>query len=210
MPDAGISSNPSVAEPGSACCAGFVGRTLELDYVFEQIHKRQCVSITGAHGIGKTTFLRRIMEEGAQNSSVSSGYNKLFLYLQADSSLVSTAAFVQRVLELIRERRPSAEYRDRGSPQRCLLDCLDGLSPEELVLLLDDFDASVGFVGDTFGFLSFLRLVASDRDVSIVTASIVELHKCCDSRGPSSPFANIFTTVELQPLMDVEFDAFSS
>ena len=186
----------------------FVGRERELRFIFQQIQKLQPTSVIGGERTGKTWLLLHLMNESVQQRYLSGGQTTVFLHANASSGLHSPEEFIQYMLMGIQQKVPHIRLRDRGSLQRQLYDCLDSMSPWHLVLILDDFESIARDGGFPLEFYTFLRLIATDRDVSFIITTRQELHLCLPQQVASSPFANIFTAIRIGPFTEGDFETF--
>jgi len=186
----------------------FIGREHELLFIFQQIEKQQPTSVIGENRSGKTWLLRYLMNESIRQRYIPGEEAIIFLYADAASGLHSPEEFIQYILAGIQEKVPDLKLRARGSLQRQLYDCLDSMSPWRLVLILDDFESIAGDGGFPLDFYTFLRLIASDRDVSFIITTRQELFRCLPQQVTNSPFANIFTTMRMGPFAEDDLEAF--
>jgi len=186
----------------------FIGREHELLFIFQQIEKQQPISMIGAERSGKTWLLRYIMNESVRQRYILGEQATIFLYANAASGLHSPAEFIQYIMAGVQAKIPHLKLRTRGSLQRKLYDCLDSMSPWRLVFILDEFESIARDGGFSLDFYTFLRLVASDRDVSFIITTRRELHRCLPQQLLNSPFANIFTTMRMGPFSENDLEAF--
>lgn len=186
----------------------FIGREHELAFIFQHIAKKHPTSVIGGESAGKTWLLRYVMNESTQQRYMSGGQQSIYLYIDSATGLHSPAEFFQHILTGIKEKMPHLKLRDRGSLQRQVYDCLDRMSPQNLVLILDDFESTSRECGFPLESYTFLRLIATDRDVSFIITTRRELYLCLPEPAINSPFANIFTALRIGPFTDDDFETF--
>ncbi len=209
LPRASISSNPYFAMAMIQYPEMFFGRTDLLKCVYEVVAHRQCASIVGPRGIGKSSFLwyASLPETQAQFSFDLSRH--IFVLLDLRGYLrKSCEDFFHTVSKTIihegRKRGLTLQSDGKGEDEySSILDQIkeQGFFP---VLLLDAFDKVTLNVHFDPEFFEFLRAFASLGQVSYVTASIAPLSEICHSGVAGSPFFNIFYTYPMVALSPEE------
>ncbi|MDI7267932.1 MAG: ATP-binding protein, partial [Myxococcota bacterium] len=174
----------------------------------------QCVAVVGDPRIGKSSFLRRLVESAeAGDPSPPPGARFVELALREGEAGSSPEAF----LRLAVERAAAAE--DTAGPPResAAPDAADDAQRAygrfqrlvesvardggRLILLLDDFDKVTGSAAFPIQFFSFLRSLANNFPVAYVTTSRLDLQRLCALKEvEESPFFNIFQNVSLGPM----------
>lgn len=199
------SSNPYFAKAKMRRPEMFFGRTDLLRKVLESVFHRQCVSIVGPRGIGKTSFLWYASLPEAQKPFSFDLSHHLFVFLDLREFLRKSSAnfFTQVSREMIREgkKRGLTLYND-GTGEDTFGGLLDQIEDQGFfpVLLLDAFDKVTLNKQFDLAFFEFLRSFASSGQVSYVTASLAPLSEICHSGIAGSPFFNIFDTCYLEAL----------
>ncbi len=203
------SSNPYFAKAKMHRPEMFFGRADLLRKVFESVFHRQCVSIVGPRGIGKTSFLWYASLPEAQEAFPFDLSHHLFVFLDLREYLrkSSTDFFHQVSREMIREgKKRGLTLHSDGTGEDEFSGILDQIEDQGFfpVLLLDAFDKVT--LNEQFdrAFLEFLRAFASSGQVSYVTASLAPLFEICHSGIAGSPFFNIFDTCHLEALSPEE------
>lgn len=203
------SSNPYFAKAKMHRPEMFFGRADLLRKVFESVFHRQCVSIVGPRGIGKTSFLWYARLPEAQKAFPFDLSHHLFVFLDLREYLRKSSAdfFHQVSREMIREgKKRGLTLHSDGTGEDEFGSILDQIEDQGFfpVLLLDAFDKVT--LNEQFdpAFFEFLRAFASSGQVSYVTASLAPLFEICHSGIAGSPFFNIFDTCHLEALSPQE------
>lgn len=185
----------------------FYGREEEVIWLLEQTlgEVPQCCSLVGVRRIGKTWLLRFLAHpEGARRRYPEYVFREaLFLYLD-----MSTASSGHPVRQIVRQaaralaQTPghqaasdwlSAAVQDEDPAQAGIEAFQDVVkSVGRLVLLLDEIDNLEMWRDGTLA--PFLRRLASETPVAIVTASFRQLHELLETEEFTSPLYNIFWT----------------
>lgn len=201
----------------------FYGRKRELDQVFSRLMNAECESssLVGEHRTGKSSFLLCMSHPEVVRQRGFDPDRYLFVYAHLDiiSSSSTPSRFYQYVLRRIGSVNRDPELADLLR-QLAPRDSIDPYDLEDvfdlvdrkglvIVLLLDDFEhlASNANFGPEFYY--GLRSLAVHHGLALVTASrsdLVELAHTDSVR--SSPFFNIFATVNLEPFSPTDVPEF--
>src|SRR5579885_394163 len=184
----------------------FYGRSRLLGMLFSALTNRQCVSLVGARGIGKSSVLQymKLAEIQQQFGFDASHYILVLIDLReylrksADDFFDAVSKHIAaQCLGRLTVKLPEEEGVDQFSS------VIDQVTDQgyHIVLLMDAFDNITR--NDNFDpeFFSFLRAWATMGKVSYVTASIAPLYEVCHRGIKDSPFFNIFATSRIEPLM---------
>lgn len=196
----------------------FVDREREVDLIFSHIRSTQRgnVAVSGPLGIGKTSLLRYVSDPrvAASQGVEPPAYISLYVDVHAVAPF-SAARFWRRVAQLLPRFADSdvAASAARLSGESIdileLEEFLDGLAARgtTLVLLLDEFEwvlETDNGAAESRNFLAQLASLArrTPRSLSLVVATqqpLAEVTRTIPSwRG--SPFATVFSVIELKPL----------
>jgi hypothetical protein len=167
----------------------------------------QSVSITGDRRIGKSSLLYnlRLPALRATFRSQFDFTNYLYVYVDLQGSLHRTPnAVLHHLLQQIeRQGGQTGEIPplDAMTPD-IFEDAVAGLEQQgpSLVLLLDEFDSVTRNERLDESLFSFLRYMATNYRLCLVTASQERLGQLCHTDILGSPFFNIFAVVGLGPL----------
>ncbi|HEU5230605.1 MAG TPA: ATP-binding protein, partial [Ktedonobacteraceae bacterium] len=162
----------------------FYGRTRLLGMLFSALANRQCISLVGSRGIGKSSVLQymKLAEVQQQFGFDSSHYILVLIDLReylrktADDFFDTVSKhIVAQCLGRLAVKLPEEEGVDQFSS------VIDQVADQgfHIVLLMDAFDNITR--NDNFDpeFFSFLRAWATMGKVSYVTASIAPLYEVC-------------------------------
>ncbi len=186
----------------------FFGRTDPLNRLFALLANGQSVSVIGDRRIGKSSLLYM-----AGRPQVQARIGRFDL---------SSHLFVYVDLQGCRLREPSALFRHwlkqaaRQGDGRIQLTLPHPISSDvfedaiyqinqqnwRLVLLLDEFDCISQNEQLDPAFFSFLRYLATNYNLSFVTASHQRLGELCHADIVDSPFFNIFALISLDGLTE--------
>ena len=193
----------------------FVGRRREVEQIFMRLRNPEfeSSSIVGERRSGKTSLLNYIGHPDAIQKYGLDPETYLFVYL--DLEMITSTSTPTRLYQFML-RRMAAKVQDEGLQKQIrdvsqldsidtydLAEVLDGMEDLGLhaVLLIDEFE-NVGD-NDNFGpdFYYGLRSLAIHHDLALITSTRVNLVEIAHSdEVRSSPFFNIFATINLQPL----------
>ena len=192
----------------------FVGRQREVEQIFMRLRNPEfeSSSIVGERRAGKTSLLNYI---GHPDVIRSHGLDhESFLFVNLDLEMITAGSTPARLFQRML-RRIAAKVLDEGLKQEIrtvsqnetietfdLNDVLDSLQDHGLhvVLLIDEFENVAG--NDNFGpeFYYGLRSLAIHHDLALITATRVDLIELALTDAiRSSPFFNIFATINLDP-----------
>ena len=203
LPD---SSNPYFAKAMIHDQEMFFGRADLLRRVYETVAHRQCASIVGPRGIGKSSFLWYVSLLEVQAQFPFDLSRHLFVLLDLRNYLNKTCEdFFHKVSKAIIDsgKNRGLILQSNGKGEDEFSSILDQVEEQDffLVLLLDAFDKVTRNEHFDPEFFEFLRAHASLGQVSYVTASIAPLSEICHSGIAGSPFFNIFYTYTMGPLL---------
>lgn len=198
--------NPYVYQEPLKGRAGFFGRHSELMRVSSRIaaDRPQSVSVVGAPLTGKTSMLNWLNDPAAQAEYLDdpAQYVFLFLGLRTQSPGNPQTFFAQLDAALRQGGHGDMAHSYQG---------FDGLvrrlmqEGRKLVVFCDDFELVTSNQGFPLDFFSFMRSIANSNNVCYVTTSPAPLQQLCYTTDiEESPFFNIFTTVNLEPLKEEE------
>jgi len=191
----------------------FFGRRSELREACGLLDNVQNVSITGPARIGKTSLLLHLarpatLREYGLNAD---NYSITYVSLEGLADLKPPAFFAHLLAEAYRQGESKQALKGRTPPGEAInflqfSDALEGLAATGLrfVWLLDEFDLAGENPAFDLNFFSALRHVASRSSVAFVTSSERSLYDVEKGRRVGSPFADLFTTVALGPLLTRE------
>ena len=196
------SSNPFFAKAKIYQPEMFFGRADLLKSVYEIVFRRQCASIVGPRGIGKTSFLWYISLPEVQASFPFDLSRHIFVFLDLRTFLRKTREdfFHKLSVEMKNEgEKRGLKLRSEGNGEDEFSGILDQFEEQGFfpVLLLDAFDKVTLNEHFDLAFFEFLRALASAGLVSYITASLAPLPEICHSGIAGSPFFNIFYTYYL-------------
>jgi hypothetical protein len=187
----------------------FFGRSDLLRCVYEVVAHRQCASIVGPRGIGKSSFLWYASQPEVQAQFPFDLNRHLFVFLDLRNYLNKTCEdFFHKVSKAIIAdgKKCGLTLQSDGKGEDEFSSILDQVKETNFfpVLLLDAFDKVT--LNEHFDpeFFEFLRAHASLGQVSYVTASIAPLSEICHSGVAGSPFFNIFYTYPMGALSPEE------
>lgn len=206
LPD---SSNPYFAKAMIHDPEMFFGRADLLKRVYETVAHRQCVSIVGPRGIGKSSFLWYASRPEVQVQFPFDLRRHLFVLLDLRNYLNKTCEdFFHKVSKAIiaSGKKRGLILQSNGKGEDEFSSILDQVEEQDFfpVLLLDAFDKVTRNEHFDPEFFEFLRAHASLGQVSYVTASIAPLSEICHRGIAGSPFFNIFYTYPMEPLLPEE------
>jgi hypothetical protein len=197
----------------------FIGRRREMEQIYSRLLSAgESTSIVGERRVGKTSLLKILAHADTQRQYGVDPDRYVFIYqdFQYLEDTTVPQRFWQRVLKAIRravkEHEEVVEEIDLALKDDALdnytLDDIFTLGDEQdvhIVLLLDEFEnvtRNKNFDDDFFG---GLRALAIHHNLALVTSSrqdLVELTHSAELR--SSPFFNIFATVNLRAFSESE------
>ncbi|MBI2872103.1 MAG: AAA-like domain-containing protein [Chloroflexi bacterium] len=200
----------------------FYGRARELDQVFSRLRNPEfeSSSIVGEHRMGRSSLLLYISHPDVVRQRGFDPNVHLFVYAHLDiiTNTSTPTRFYQYVMRRIGTTVHDPELsellkqvgRQENIDAYDLEDVFDLVDRKGLhiVLLLDDFEHIASNENFAQEFYYGLRSLAIHHHLALVTASrtdLVELSRSDTVR--SSPFFNIFGTINLQPFTDADIQA---
>jgi uncharacterized protein len=169
----------------------FFGRREELKKVFERLANVQSVSIVGERRIGKSSLLLIIKAIGKDKDHLGQDYEFHYINLEG---VESTEDFFARALEALEAKGETARDFEKALDKKAL-------DNRKVIMCLDVFEQSSDFSED---FFKILRSLASTGHLALVTASQTKLVDLASDGLTTSPFSNIFTTVQLTELNEAD------
>jgi AAA-like domain len=190
----------------------FFGRVHELRRILSAIANKQSISLVGSLHMGKSSTLHCVcLPEIQQRFELDLSHHLLVLIDLRDYFQKTSHDFFTTVSDQIiaqnRGRVMLVRSAERGEGEFSSL--LDQIKEQRfhLVLLMDAFDNVTRNKQFSPEFFSFLRAKATQGKVSYVTASLASLDKVCHQGIEDSPFFNIFSICNLEPLLPEEAKA---
>lgn len=180
----------------------FIGRLDQLHVAREAISGRACISFVGIPKAGLTSLLRRLMAEDFRAECQQSGAHLAFVYVDC-SQYPDPLTLMRYILGQIVPDRPAPNLPNWRLVCGRFITTVKSLLPMRIVLLFDDFE----LMGSNEAFADFfdsLRGLAIEANMTLITATHTELHRCCHMRLSASPFPNIFKVQYLGPLSQSE------
>lgn len=189
--------------------AMFFGRTDLLRCLYEAVAHRQCVSVVGSRGIGKSSLLwyASLPEIQARFSLPLQRHIFVFLDLREYLTKASEDFFHSVSRAIIAEgAKAGLTLQQAGSGGEAFSNVLDQIEEEGYfpVLLLDAFDKVTLNQRFDERFFEFLRAHASIGQVSYITTTQDSLARVCHREIAGSPFFNIFYEYSLDALTPEE------
>ena len=193
----------------------FVGRRREIEQIFMRLRNAEfeSSSMVGERRSGKTSLLNYIAHPDTVQRYGLDAEKFLFVYLDLEM-ITSTSTptrlyqyMLRRIAGKVQDEDLKKEIRDVSQYDSIdtydLAEILDSIEDRGLhiVLLIDEFENIVD--NDNFGpdFYYALRSLAIHHDLALVTSTRVDLVELARSdEVRSSPFFNIFATINLPPL----------
>jgi hypothetical protein len=187
----------------------FFGRDQQLRDVLESIDRRECVSIIGERRAGKTSLMYQALQPHVWEQYIHD-HQCLALQLNAETLPQNEEGFFHEVLVALENQYPDLPaLPDPGlSYKHSMRQVLEALRPRRLALFIDEFECISQSEAFSPGFFVFLRGLSFEYDISFVISTRTRLFECCSHEVVTSPFPNIFKTVQLGPFSQDEFDHF--
>jgi len=194
----------------------FFGRESELQLIFEGIEKGESSSLVGERRIGKTSILYQLMNREVRARYLPEIDSFVFVYVNPDLGIEKPQDFYHAVFRSIQDKVSSFSFSEGEEiGKRQARGYFQQLKPLSLVLLLDEFQKLTANDNFSEDFYSFLRGIAdaptSDYDVSLVTATPMELHDICrpETMGTAaSAFFSSFKPVFVGSFTEEQIDEF--
>ncbi|MEA3346034.1 MAG: hypothetical protein U9Q78_07320, partial [Chloroflexota bacterium] len=159
-------SNPYVIEGFVEDPRMFFGRRMHLRRLLRHVKKMDCVSVVGPLGIGKSSLLYQLTQQGELKES------HLSLYLDLSNPLLQNEpGFLRQVIPELGDRVGRMFVGITMRRLEWTIEILQDEEEKEVLLCLDNFDQFVASPGVTSDFLDELRRLGFERLLSIVVAS---------------------------------------
>ena len=191
--------------------AMFFGRTSDLTRIYAMLANTQSVSIVGDRRIGKSSLLYCLARPEVQARIGRYDFsNYFFIHIDLQGSVYKKAVeFLQYLLDKIRLqiKEDWLPAIDQAAESQDAFETTIGEINRrgfKLVLLMDEFDYVTRNERFNADFFSFMRYIATNYDLSIVTVSQKRLAELCHIGIADSPFFNIFAVVSLDALTGEE------
>ena len=197
----------------------FFGRQPMLDRVFNALHNNSLL-IYGERRIGKTSFLHQLRRLVAANQDDTYSFVPVYIDLQGVEEAVFFRTLVEVIVEACRVRvaalpelRLATNYEAYGFPDArrdlaSLISALQGARNDakivKLVLLLDEIDILQSYDERLQRQMRSLFMQHYSPQLSAVVAGVSAQQRW---RSVTSPFYNLFYTLELPPLADDDLRA---
>ena len=186
----------------------FYGREQTIRDIYEYIDKCECVNIVGERRSGKTSLLFRLQDpERLRASGVDS--SAVFVYIDAEISPQNPEGFFREVFREAKRQSPqlTIDLGDDNQPvtEQRVRALFDAIRPHRLVVLIDEFECISQCESFPPRFFVFLRGLSFCYDISFVISTRRRLFECCTPEVVTSPFPNIFKTVEIGPFSHAEY-----
>lgn len=184
--------------------AGFFGRERELRRLRGYLEGSQWVSIVGPRRIGKTSLLLQLNHPQAADrlGLASSEYHFVYVDAQGLGNL-SASEWFRYLFQSIAQAldAPAADAPATGLEFRENLAVLLS-GGQNLVLMIDEFEALAADEKLDAGFFSLLRSLSTAYPISLVTASRTPISELTQQHKERfvSPFFNTFNLLRLGPL----------
>ncbi len=192
----------------------FVGRRREVKQVYMRLRNAEfeSSSIVGERRSGKTSLLNYIAHSDTVQAYGLDPESYLFVYLDLEMiNATSTPTrlyqhMLRRIASRVENEDLKKEIRDVSQYESIdtydLAEALDSMEDRDLsvVLLIDEFENLGNNANFGPDFYYGLRSLAIHHDLALVTSTRVDLVEISHSEEVrSSPFFNIFATINLQP-----------
>lgn len=188
----------------------FFGRTDDLTRIYALLANTQNISITGDRRIGKSSLLYclALPEVQARVSSYDFS-NYLFLYEDLQGHLYKNATeflnyLLSRLQRQLRDRDAFHFAPEGGHDAFEDVMALANKHGLKMVFLFDEFDYITQNEHLDASFFSFMRYMANNYDLALITVSRQRLASLCHQGIVDSPFFNIFASLRLDDLAEQE------
>ena len=200
----------------------FVGRRREVEQIYMRLRNAEfeSSSIVGERRAGKTSLLNYIAHPETVHSYGLDPERCLFVYLDLEMITATSTPtrlyqhMLRRIASRVQDEGLKQEIRAVGQSESIdtydLAECMDNLEDQGLsiVLLIDEFENVGGNVNFGPDFYYGLRSLAIHHDMALITSTRVDLVEISHSEEVrSSPFFNIFATINLQPFSQDDITA---
>jgi len=193
-----------IQDPG-----GFYGREQQLHDIFEHIEKKECVNVVGERRSGKTSLLYRL-ESREEQVSRGADPKALFVYVDAEIIPQSPDGFFREVFTQVGLRYAHLQLQlpDTELAEQQVRLLFKDMQPYRLIVLVDEFECISQCEAFPPRFFVFLRGLSFCYDISFILSTHRRLFECCTPEVVTSPFPNIFKTVEVGPFAPEEYEHF--
>ena len=199
----------------------FIGRRREVEQIFMRLRNPEfeSSSIVGERRSGKTSLLNYISHPDAIRLYGLDPETFLFVYLDLEMITATSTPtrlyqyMLRRIASKVQDEALQKQVRDVSQYDTIdtydLAEVLDGFEDRGLhaILLIDEFENVGG--NPNFGpdFYYGLRSLAIHHDLALITATRLDLVEIAHSEEVrSSPFFNIFATINLRPLSEEDIE----
>ena len=185
----------------------FFGRSAELARLYALLGNTQSISIVGDRRIGKSSLLYSLALPEVQARVNGPDFTKyVFVFIDLQGSVYRNAAeFLDHLLDKL-QQQTAAVGKLTTDPTTVRQDAFETAVAEvnkrgfKLIFLLDEFDYVTRNEQLDAALFSFLRYMATNYDLALITASQRPLAQLCHTDIVDSPFFNIFARVTLEAL----------
>jgi AAA domain-containing protein len=190
--DSEFTYNPYLKRTPVRDSSKFINRNSELLEIYTYLNSAQSVWIIGERGSGKSSLLYQLT--AAQGSIPNKCY-----FLDMQRVLTSTEFYYEGLKEFQRHYKST----DSQDSRKDFLETIT--SGEGVILCLDNFDTAIGNINFDEGFFRTLTsLVESSKLTLVVTSEFTPIELFESAEVPSSSFYNLFSTLYLNELSDIE------
>ena len=202
--------------------ARFIGHRRELEQVYSRLLSAfESSSIVGERRIGKTSLLKVLGHPDIQTQFGLDLNKYTFIYqdFQFLESDTKPTRFWQRVLRSIRRAVKDQEDVVEEIELALKAETIDNYTLDDIFSLVDEAELNIVLLLDEFenvtrnrnfddDFFAGLRALAIHHNLALVTSSREELVKLTHSeKVRSSPFFNIFASINLRPFSETDATA---
>lgn len=186
--------------------AMFFGRTKELTRIYALLGNIQSVSIVGDRRIGKSSLLYCLALPEVQTRIEGHDFSDyVFVHVDLQGSVHrSPGEFLRYLAEKLRaQARGRWRFKVSKKVNQGMFEEVVAQANEwgfKIVFLLDEFDWVTRNEHFDVAFFGFLRFMAINYDLALITASQGYLAEICNADIVNSPFFNIFGVVKLGAL----------
>lgn len=170
--------------------ARFFGRTRMIDFCHQTVIRNECVSIVGMAKAGLSSLLHRLAEPDFVARCEIPGRNVLVIPVDC-CSYPDPLDLILYLLGQIAPEHPIPKVPNWRPAFGRFLSLTRRMRDKKLVVLFDDFEP-MGASEHYVEFIESFRGLAIAADITLVTATHTELHRCCHKKVSTSPFPNIF------------------
>jgi DNA-binding winged helix-turn-helix (wHTH) protein len=199
--------NPYVFGPPIKREADFFGRNDETALAFQHLQRSASLAVIGERRVGRTSFLHHLRNL-VPNAWRRTPQPAVVLVNAQRVGAKSEEEFERYLVREIIRQCPGLELSTSDAAKLCLTDCLERITPRELVLLLDEFEVIAENPSFASSFFDDLRYCSETDNLSLVVSSKRSLEECCASGNLSLDFAEFLMPIHLRPFGKEELGDF--